>query len=47
MAEDIATIEHMIERAGFVPRRRNSWYGIVDPRHDGPTTPKSREEAAR
>ena len=47
--ESIQTIEHAIERAGFVPRQRNSWYGIVDERHgeaDGPRGPASREEAA-
>ena len=42
----IEKIEREIERAGFVPRRRNSWYGIVDERHDGPCFPKDREEAA-
>jgi len=30
----IQRIERAIERAGFLPRRRNSWYGIVDERHD-------------
>ena len=25
-------IERMIETAGFLPRQRNSWYGIVDER---------------
>ncbi len=44
--EDLPVVERMIERAGLLPRRRNSWYGIVDPRHDGPTSPASREEAA-
>jgi cyclic dehypoxanthinyl futalosine synthase len=42
----IEAIERQIERAGFRPRRRNSWYGIVDERHDGPCFPASREEAA-
>ncbi len=43
--EGIETIERMIEAAGFEPRRRNSWYGIDDPRHAGPTGPTCREEA--
>jgi cyclic dehypoxanthinyl futalosine synthase len=30
--ESIETIERMITTAGFLPRRRNSWYGIVDER---------------
>jgi len=30
--ESIATIERTIERAGFLPRRRNTWYGFVDER---------------
>jgi cyclic dehypoxanthinyl futalosine synthase len=42
----IEKIEREIERAGFVPRRRNSWYGIVDERHDGASFPRNREEAA-
>lgn len=42
----IEKIERQIERAGFAPRRRNSWYGIVDERWDGPCFPASREEAA-
>jgi cyclic dehypoxanthinyl futalosine synthase len=42
--ESIATIERMIEGAGFQPRRRNSWYGIVDERHAGERGPQSREE---
>ncbi|MCZ6596874.1 MAG: dehypoxanthine futalosine cyclase [Planctomycetota bacterium] len=44
--ESIQTIERMIEGAGYAPRRRNSWYGIDDERHDGPTFPSCREEAA-
>jgi cyclic dehypoxanthinyl futalosine synthase len=44
--ESIQRIERLIEAAGFVPRRRNSWYGIVDERHDGPCSPATREEAA-
>jgi cyclic dehypoxanthinyl futalosine synthase len=43
--EGIDRIEHMIAGAGFAPRRRNSWYGIDDDRHDGPTFPSCREEA--
>jgi cyclic dehypoxanthinyl futalosine synthase len=43
--EGIETIERMIEAAGFEPRRRNSWYGIDDPRHTGPAGPSCREEA--
>ncbi len=42
----IEAIERQIVRAGFAPRRRNSWYGIVDERHTGPRGPESREEAA-
>lgn len=37
-------IERTIERAGFRPARRNSWYGLVDERHAA-TGPRSREEA--
>lgn len=44
--ESIQRIERLIEAAGFTPRQRNSWYGIVDPRHDGPAMPSCREEAA-
>ena len=44
--ESIQRIEHLIQAAGFVPRQRNSWYGIVDPRHRGPTFPANREQAA-
>jgi cyclic dehypoxanthinyl futalosine synthase len=44
--ESIQRIEHAIEGAGFTPRRRNSWYGIVDERHTGPCRPANREEAA-
>ena len=45
--ESIQRIERLIEAAGFTPRQRNSWYGIVDPRHEGVTGPSCREEAAR
>jgi cyclic dehypoxanthinyl futalosine synthase len=44
--ESIQTIERLIENAGFTPRQRNSWYGIVDERHPGDAFPKNREEAA-
>jgi cyclic dehypoxanthinyl futalosine synthase len=44
--EGIETIERMIRGAGFEPRRRNSWYGIDDERHDGPTFPSCAAEAA-
>lgn len=43
--ESIQKIEHTIASAGFVPRQRNSWYGIVDERHDGPTFPTCAAEA--
>jgi len=47
--ESIDRIERMITSAGFAPRRRNSWYGIVDERHDdaseGPRGPQRREDA--
>ncbi|HJP00253.1 MAG TPA: CofH family radical SAM protein, partial [Planctomycetota bacterium] len=42
----IQAIEQVIERAGFVPRQRNSWYGIVDERHEGPREPADAREAA-
>ena len=44
--ESVQEIERMIESAGMVPRQRNSWYGIVDERHDGETFPACREDAA-
>ena len=44
--ESIDTIERMITVAGFEPRRRNSWYGIVDERHTGDRGPQNREEGA-
>jgi len=44
--ESIQRIERLIEAAGFTPRQRNSWYGIVDPRHGGEVFPSCREEAA-
>lgn len=42
----IEKIERQIERAGFRPLRRNSWYGIVDPRWDGECFPASGAQAA-
>ncbi|MEE8468708.1 MAG: cyclic dehypoxanthinyl futalosine synthase [Planctomycetota bacterium] len=42
----IDEIERLIENAGFAPRRRNSWYGIVDERHEGSPYPANREQAA-
>ena len=47
--QQIDDIERVIAAAGFTPRRRNSWYGIVDERHgdgDGPRGPMNRDEAA-
>ncbi len=44
--ESIQTVEHLIESAGFLPRQRNSWYGIVDSRQEKPAFPSCREEAA-
>ncbi len=41
----IQKIEQTIERAGFTPRQRNSWYGIVDERHGRPAFPSCAEEA--
>jgi cyclic dehypoxanthinyl futalosine synthase len=44
--ESIAVIERMITSAGLAPRRRNTWYGIEDPRHAGPRGPRDREAGA-
>jgi len=45
--ESIQTIERTITGAGFLPRQRNTWYGIVDERHEGgPIGPQDREEGA-
>jgi cyclic dehypoxanthinyl futalosine synthase len=47
--ESIETIERTIERAGFLPRRRNTWYGFVDERPlpaACPRGPQSRAEGA-
>jgi cyclic dehypoxanthinyl futalosine synthase len=41
----IQRLERTIERAGFIPAQRNSWYGLVDPRLE-PSGPMTREEAA-
>ena len=43
--ESIQRIERVIESAGFRPRQRNSWYGIVDERHSGETFPSCAAEA--
>jgi cyclic dehypoxanthinyl futalosine synthase len=43
----IQKIEREIERAGFTPLQRNSWYGIVDARHpELQRGPADREQAA-
>jgi cyclic dehypoxanthinyl futalosine synthase len=45
----IETIERTITEAGFLPRRRNTWYGFVDERElppGCPRGPQSREEGA-
>jgi cyclic dehypoxanthinyl futalosine synthase len=47
--ESIDTIERTITEAGFLPRRRNTWYGFVDDRNlppHCPRGPQSREEGA-
>ena len=44
--ESIQTIESLIQRAGYTPYQRNSWYGIVDDRFEGARGPANREEAA-
>jgi cyclic dehypoxanthinyl futalosine synthase len=44
--ESIQQIERQITNAGFTPRQRNSWYGIVDERYESPTFPQNREQAA-
>ena len=44
--DSIETVERMVEGAGFRPLRRNSWYGIVDERWEGPPGPQTREQAA-
>ena len=44
--DSIAVVERMIASAGFQPRRRNSWYGIVDERHAGTCFPADRLQAA-
>jgi cyclic dehypoxanthinyl futalosine synthase len=42
----IDRLEAQIRRAGFVPARRNSWYGLVDERLGAPSGPTCREDAA-
>ena len=47
--QSIQDIENAIQRAGFEPLQRNSWYGIVDQRFDGPEAargPMDRDQAA-
>jgi cyclic dehypoxanthinyl futalosine synthase len=44
--QSIQTIERQITGARLAPRRRNSWYGIVDERHEGQCRPANREQAA-
>jgi cyclic dehypoxanthinyl futalosine synthase len=47
--ESLETIERTIAAAGFLPRRRNTWYGFVDERElppGCPRGPQDREEAA-
>lgn len=47
--ESIETIERTITQAGFLARRRNTWYGFVDERElppGCPRGPQSREEGA-
>ncbi len=47
--ESIETIERTITSAGFLPRRRNTWYGIVDERElpaGVARGPQNREEGA-
>jgi len=44
--ESVQTVERLIQSAGFEPRQRNSWYGIVDERHEGPTFPANRDDAS-
>ncbi len=47
--ESIQAIERTIEQAGFLPRRRNTWYGLVDerdPPQGCPRGPRTRAEGA-
>lgn len=44
--ESVQRLEHQIRTAGFEPVQRNSWYGLVDERFEGPRGPMSREDAA-
>ena len=43
--ESIQRIEKAIESAGYIPRQRNSWYGICDERSEEPCHPASAAEA--
>jgi cyclic dehypoxanthinyl futalosine synthase len=43
--QSIQVIEQTIERAGFLPRQRNSWYGITDERHGKAPFPSCAAEA--
>jgi len=43
--ESVQRIEDAISRADFIPRQRNSWYGISDERHEGECFPSCAEEA--
>jgi cyclic dehypoxanthinyl futalosine synthase len=47
--ESLETIERTITQAGFLPRRRNTWYGFVDERAlpaGCPRGPQDRDEGA-
>lgn len=44
--ETIQRLEEQISGAGFTPRQRNSWYGLVQPQEGEPVGPTCREEAA-
>ena len=44
--ESVQRLEHQIRTAGFEPVQRNSWYGLVDERYQGPRGPLTREDAA-
>jgi cyclic dehypoxanthinyl futalosine synthase len=45
--QGVPVLERMITVAGFEPRRRNSWYGIVDERHAGASIPANGAQAAK
>jgi cyclic dehypoxanthinyl futalosine synthase len=42
--ESIETIERTIAQAGFLPRRRNTWYGFVDERELPPGAPRGPQD---